>query len=391
MRATARQGMTTRSMSFGDRGSGIRHRALWAALIAACALLAATASASADTTFGGDPTLVAPAEEGGTAGSCGPVSCTLYWTGPGGTDLAPIPASGGSGTVTSVTLPAMHEPGTMQAVVLTSSVTATGDPANPTRSCCQVKEVSAPFTVPANAITTVPLSLHVEATAAANLSVKGATSTADGVGISILTPNASLPVRATENGADALLFWAPAMEAPAPPTAEGSAGNKPGYELQALFTFAEAAQPPPVAHGPGPPRVTPTPKPGQGGAPAKTGVKLRRGALRPGTDGRTLTLGTAKNPPTAKTKQTLTLPAARASAAGKAKPIVIGTGRTVVPTGKSAPLKLKLNAKGRARLAQGKPLKVTLTVVATNSAGEAGTLTRSVTLKPAKKSKRRAS
>jgi hypothetical protein len=369
-------------MYLGDRGSGIRKRALLATLVAACALLALAASASADTTFGGDPTLVPPVEEGGTAGSCGYTSCTLYWTGPGGTDLAPIPASGGSGTITSVTLPAMPEPGEMQAVVLTSSLAATTDPAHPDYACCVVKEVSAPFTVPANAITTVPLSLHVSATEAANLSMRGDTSTGDGVGISVITPNASLPVRPSGNAADALLYWAPALTAPTTDFT-ASAGDKLEYELQARFTFAEApaGKAPPGSTGP-----TPTGTPGP--AP-KTGVKLHSGALRPGADGRTLTIGTAKNPPTAKTKQTLTLPAARASAAGKAKkPIVLGTGKTTVPSGKSAPLKLALNGKGRAQLAKGKPLKATLTVVATNPQGESGTLTRSITLKPARKSKR---
>jgi hypothetical protein len=369
--------MNDRSMSFGDRGSGIRHRALWATILAACALLAASASASADTTFGGDPTQ-APIE-GGTPGNCGPVSCTLYWTGPGGTDLAPIPASGGSGTVTSVTLPAMPEPGEMQAVVLTSSLAATSDPGHPDYACCAVKEVSAPFTVPANAITTVPLSLHVAATEAANLNLKGDTSTGDGVGISVLTPNASLPVRPSGNAADALLFWAPALTAPTTDFL-ASAGDKLEYELQALFTFAESTKPPPVTIGPGP--TPPTPTPGPGASP-KLGVKLRGGALRPGADGRTLNLGKATNPPTAKTKQTLTLPAAHASVVGKAKkPIVLGAGKTNVPSGKSAPLKLALNAKGRARLAKGRPLKATLTVVATNAQGEAATLTRTVTVKP---------
>jgi hypothetical protein len=371
--------MNALSMSFGDRGSGIRRRALWATVLTACALLAAAASASADTTFGGDPTLAPP--EGGTPGSCGYVSCTLYWTGAGGTDLAPIPASGGSGTITSVTLPAMAEPGQMQAVVLTSSLAATSDPAHPDYACCQVKEVSAPFTVPANAITTVPLSLHVSATEAANLSMRGDTSTGDGVGISVLTPNASLPVRMTESETDAMLYWAPALQAPTTDFA-ASGGDKLGFELQARFTFAESTKPPPVTIGPGP--TPPTPKPGPGASP-KAGVKLKGGALRPGADGRTLALGTAKNPPTAKTKQTLALPAAHASATGKAKkPTVLGSGRTTVPSGKSAPLKLKLNAKGRARLAKGKPLKATLTVVATSAAGEASTLTRTVTVKPAK-------
>jgi hypothetical protein len=363
-------------MFFGGRVRGIQSRALAAAVLAACALLTMTASARADTTFGGNPTL-APPIEGAPPGSCGPVSCTLYWTGPGGTDLVPIPASGGSGTVTSVTLPAMPEPGTMQAVVLTSSLTATTDPGQPDYACCQVKEVSAPFTVPANTVTTVPLALHVSATEAANLSLRGDTSTGDGVGISVLTPNASLPVRATENPADALLFWAPALSEPTP-SFVASGGDKLDYELSALFTFAEAAAGKTPAPGPSPK--------GTSGPAAKAGVKLHGGALRPGGDGKTVILGKATNPPTASTRQTLTLPAAAGSAVGKAKaPLVLGSGKTTVPMGKSATLKLVLNPKGRARLVKGRSLKATLTIVATNPQGESQTLTRTVTVKPAKR------
>ena len=58
------------------------------------------------------------------------------------------------------------------------------------------------------------------------------------------------------------------------------------------------------------------------------------------------------------------------------------TSRLLAESGKSAALKLTLNSKGRARLKKGKPLKATLTVVATNAQGESGTLTRSVTIKP---------
>jgi hypothetical protein len=271
----------------------------------------------------------------------------------------------------------------MQAVVLTSSLAATTDPAHPDYACCQVKEVSAPFTVPANQVTTVPLALHVSATEAANLSLRGDTSTGDGVGISILDPNASLPVRPTEDPADAILYWAPALTAPTT-SFVASGGDKLGYELSALFTFAEAA----AGKGPIP---TPGPSPtGKPGPAAKAGVKLHGGALRPAGDGKTLTLGKATNPPTASTRQTLTLPGARASAAdGKfARSVVLGVGKTMVPSGRSASLKLALNSKARAMLAGRRSLKATLKIVATNARGEAQTLTRVVTVEPAKKRRR---
>jgi outer membrane protein W len=101
-------------------------------------------------------------------------------------------------------------------------------------------------------------------------------------------------------------------------------------------------------------------------------------------------LGQATNPPTAGTTQLLAVPAAaRASAAassrgGKKKAIVLGRGTTKVPSGKTVPVTLKLNGKGRARLAKQGSLKATLTVVATDQRGKKQTTTRAVTVEPAK-------
>ncbi len=53
-----------------------------------------------------------------------------------------------------------------------------------------------------------------------------------------------------------------------------------------------------------------------------------------------------------------------------------------MPAGKSAPLKLTLNSKARAKLDKVRPVKATLTIVATNAQGESQTVTRSVTVKP---------
>ncbi len=63
-------------------------------------------------------------------------------------------------------------------------------------------------------------------------------------------------------------------------------------------------------------------------------------------------------------------------------PVVLGKGKTTVPAGKSAPIRLTLNSKARAKLAKGHPLKATLTIVATNAQGESQTVTKSVTVKP---------
>ena len=248
----------------------------------------------------------------------------------------------------------------MQAVVLTTSVQAGQEPGGPESTCCQVKELGAPFTVPANQVTTVPLSLHA--------------STGDGVGISLLTPNASTPLHATENPSDSLRFWAPALTAPTS-SFEGPSGETVGYELAARFNFVPA----PAGKGPAPS----APGGSSPGPAARSGVKLTGTTFRPGRDGRTLVLGKATNPPTARTTQKLTVP--RLGSFGKKSktgPIVLGTGRTAVPPGRSAPLRLALGSRGRATLAEGS-FKAILTITATNPEGESQTITKAVTIKPA--------
>jgi hypothetical protein len=305
-----------------------------------------------------------------------------------GSDIVPIPVTGGSGTITSVTLPAMAAPGPMAVVVMTAALNSTGDPGHPQSICCQIKQVGPTFTVPAGQVTTVAQSLHVSATEAANLSQNGDTSFGDLLGIAVLSPTASLPIRYTGNTSLPNFDGAYAYY-PAPAGANGeytTPFDPAGFQLLARFTLALDGAPSP-APLPGP---TPAPTPGQ---PAKNGVKLGGNVLRPGADGRTLGLGKATNPPTARTTQTLTLPtrAARASAAGgkSKKPVVLGKGKTTVPSGKSAAIKLTLNSKARAKLAKGHKLKATLTVVATNPQGESQTVIRTVTVKPPKPKKHR--
>jgi hypothetical protein len=371
------------------------------AALACLGLLFAPAAASADTTFGGDPNQGintgytcasgAPYEAFGEffayPGTAGSQSCMWGWSNPAvGSDIVPIPVTGGSGTVTSVTLPAMPNPGPMQVVVLTAALNATSTPSKPDYICCQVKQVGPTFTVPANQVATVPQSLHVSATEEANLSIPGDTSFGDLLAISVLSPSASLPIRYTGNQSVSNFDGVYAYY-PAPAGANGefkSPYNVVGFQMLARFTLAldGAATAPPA----GPPAAPPAP------GPAGGGLKLGKGATRLGADGRTLGLGTATNPPTAGTTQTLTIPrpAARASAAKpnrKPKPLVVGGGKTTVPAGKTVPVTAQLNAKGRGLLEARGQLNATLTVVATNSKGEAQTVTRPVTIKPAKKKK----
>jgi hypothetical protein len=365
-------------------------------------------AASADTPFGADPNQVpnttltcAIGAPSGTEflpiflGTQGAQSCMWTWSNLAvGSDIVPIPVTGGSGTITSVTLPAMTAPGPMAVVVMTAALNSTGDPGHPQSICCQIKQVGPTFTVPAGQVTTVPQSLHVSATEEANLSQNGDTSFGDLLGIAVLSPSASLPIRYTGNTSLSNFDGAYAYY-PAPAGANGEYTtplDPAGFQLLARFTLAlDGAAPTPT------PAPTPAPSPGPA---AKGGVKLGGNTFTPGGDGKTLGLGKATNPPTAATTQTLTLAAARpgsatrrgaasASAAGKPKAfVVLGKGKTTVPSGKSAPLKLTLNSKARAKLASGHSLKATLTVVATNAQGESQTVTKSVTVKPPKPKKK---
>jgi hypothetical protein len=377
-------------MSARVSSRGVRRRALVATALVASAFLVAAGAASADTPFGGNPNgAVTPGFtcESGASVFHGAPTCTWFWSRISvGSDFVPLPVTGGSAVVTGVTLPAMPNPGTMQVVVLTAALRATYEPSRPEFICCQIKTLGPTFTVPANQVTTVPQNLPVSATQEANLEHPGETSTGDIMALSMLTPGASIPVRYTGNtdiaaGGDAASAYFPAPTATTGEFIQPT--DPPGFELMAQFTLGAT----PTGPGPAPaPITTPTP-----GPPAKGGVKLGGNTFLPGGDGKTLALGKATNPPTAATTQTLTLPtgAARASAVGgKAKkPVVLGKGKTTVPSGKSAPLKLTLNSKARAKLAKGHSLKATLTVVATNAQGESQTVTREVTVKPPKPKK----
>lgn len=383
-------------------------KGILASALAVIALLAAPVGASADTVFGADPTeavtaglscsLGAPFEVPGGylsyPGTQGSPSCMWGWSNPAvGSDLVPLPVTGGSGTITSVTLPAMASPGPMQVVVLTAALNAGSTPSKPDYICCQVKQVGPTFTVPANQVATVPQNLHVSATEAADLSIPGDTSFGDLLGISVLSPTASLPVSLTGNTSLTNFDGAYAYY-PAPAGANGEFRppyNVTGFRMLARFTLAPDVPAPPAA--PAPP---PTPAVGpQVGPAAGRGVRLgKEGAARLGADGRTLNLGTATNPPTAGTTQTLTVPpgAARPSAAGKpkqSKPLVVGSGKTAIAAGKTAAITAKLNGRGRELLQARGKLNATLTVVAANARGETQPVTRLLTIKPAKKKKSR--
>jgi hypothetical protein len=104
--------------------------------------------------------------------------------------------------------------------------------------------------------------------------------------------------------------------------------------------------------------------------------------------------GTATNPPTASAGLTLTIPAkgkAKGSALAlarpkkgkkaKPKPLVLGSAQIKVPAGKTVPLTLTLNGKGRKLLKKG-PLHATLTILAVSTGGAKETKVQAVTIKP---------
>ncbi len=365
-------------------------RAGAALLLVPALALAFVAGARADTTFGGDPSQpvlagascslgapLYPPALGTFPGTGGSQSCMWGWNNPAvGTDIAPIPPTGGSGTVTSVTLPAMPNPGSMQVVVLTAGLSAGSNPSKPDYVCCQVKQVGPTFTVPAGQVTTVPQSLHVSATEEANLSVPGDTSFGDQLAVSVLSPTASLPIRYTGHVGEQSITDFDGVYAYYPaPTGPNGEFRSPygiyGFQMLASFTLApqEAA-----------PTRTPT-----GG-----GLRLIRGPLRVGPDGRTVRLGTATNPPIAKTTQTLTAPVARArpagaSAARRKRAVVYGVSRTRVRAGRTVPLKLKLKRRARAILKRHGKLSASLRVVSTTTAGKRHAVTRNVNIEPARR------
>jgi hypothetical protein len=312
--------------------------------------------------FGGNPhEAVTP------TATCGAAGCTLYWSNPSvGSDRPRLPASGGYGDLETVTLPAMPNPGTMRVVALVSSESGGPDAAHPDHRCCEVYEVSQPFTVPPEQVRTVGVAMHVIASEAADLRIPGDTSSGDGFGISVLTPGTSLPVRLTGDAADSAFFWTPAIIAPALELVRPT-GVSSGERLLARFSFIG-----PLSDGV-------ASEPGYYGPDPRRGVTLAASTFRPGPDGRTLDLGTVASPATVKTTQTLTAP----GSGRDGEPLVLGRGRTQPRRGTTVPMKLTLNGKCRAVLARTHSLKLHLTIMETNARGSSLRVTRTVTVKSA--------
>jgi hypothetical protein len=339
--------------------------------------------ARADTTFGGTPTgtvsNITCADGTPDGRAQGSPSCTWYWFGNGSAnsgDYVPFGPPGGTGTVTSVTLPAMAHPGQMQVDVLTTTafINSSGEAE---AACCSVKAISPAFTVPANQVATVPLDLPVSSTP--NISQPGETQKSDIVALSVLDGTSTYPLRYTglEKDFDRVSF-------PAITSTTSEIRQLPeAYEVEVMasYTLGPPAAPP-VTPPPAPAPPAPAPAPPS----PLAGLALAKHPLSAGKTGRTVVLGKATNPPTTGTIQTLTgiLPAGHhrgARAAAAAKPVVLGRGKTVVPAGKSAPITVTLTAAARQALKSGRKLKATEKVVASGSAGTK-TSTLSIQLTP---------
>jgi hypothetical protein len=371
-----------------------------ASLLSCVLALGLSSVARAETIFGGEPTLAANATitdgwgSGGEALGCaygepfpelGPPTiappsrkpnntCTWTWLGNsvgGPSDNVPFGAAGGSGTVSAVTLPAMPNPGPMQVVVFTGTVVIPqgSEPGQTDFACCKVKEISPTFTVPANQIATVPLSLPVAATAA--VTKPGETQTTDILGVSMLgTTGASMPLHFTANPADYDLVTYPARSVTDPNIEEIGSTNE--YELLAQFHIGSTPEPTPA------PTPTPVTTPAQG-------LKLAK-ALSFAGKGKSLVLGKATNPPTASTTQKLTgvLPGGSKK---KSKAITLASGKTKIATGKSAGIKVTLTKAALSALAKHGMLKVKETIVAKGPSGVAQTVSHMLKLQMAEVTK----
>jgi hypothetical protein len=381
--------------------------------------------AQAATTFGGNPAL-APNATGphGEALDCasgrpspagpslpfvaGTSASSCAWWGIGD---SPFKGTGGSGTVTSVTLPAMTDPGPMKVVVFVSRAYYP-EHSEPEFQCCEVKELSQVFTPTPNQEFTELLDLPVEGQA--EIYKPGQISVKDVVGVSMLSPTQSMPVAAepgTKYEDFGYLFY-PSPLGPAGACTEQcpSDGKAPvttvEYDMLAQFTLEPASTStgggggggstgggvtiPPTKTGTTitPPLVSPLPAPP---SPA-TGLKLTSGSVSVPTSGKVADLGTASNPPTASTTQTITgvLPVAHSSAvaaskkkaAKKPKAVVLGSGATTVAAGKTAAIAVKLTSAASAALKAGKSLTVTEKITATGTTGLTATTTRTIVLKP---------
>ncbi len=131
---------------------------------------------------------------------------------------------------------------------------------------------------------------------------------------------------------------------------------------------------------------------------ALSGLKGLPGGSTKAKPNGTLILGTATNPPTASVGITLTIPT-KGKAKGNSltlarkkgkqktpKPVVIGAAQIKVPAGKTVPLEVRLNGKGRARLKKG-AIHATLTLLAVSTSGRKETKAEALTIKPSGKTK----
>lgn len=147
-----------------------------------------------------------------------------------------------------------------------------------------------------------------------------------------------------------------------------------------LTVLINRSLPPVTGPLPGPPgggQGAPLPSPAGPPSPI-TGLKALKSTIVVDRRGRAV-LGTATNPPTAATSQTVL--ATGGPAVATARRTVLARGRTTIRPGATKRLVVKLGAKARQRLERARTLRVTLTIHATGPTGVKATLRRRVKLR----------
>jgi len=285
----------------------------------------------------------------------------------------------GSGTITAVSVLASATE-QVQVVVLRGKTTDVDAHADTTSfACCQVEAVSPVFTVtppppktPGMA-TPKQVCLPVEADAPPSPLLSGDSWGEDILALNILTPNAPLPIFYTGNETNAPitdLTYYPGLSKVS--TKYNGHSEAPiGYQLDMEYQYLG------------------TGGPEQFGLCAGNTQSINQQNMNPGSNvalssslqgtvGRALILGSAGNPPTAHTRQTVSI----LEGIGKRqRRVIVAQGSTTLPKGKRATITAALTPTGRVLLSKRRSLKVTVSVTATGPTGPSQTLTKVVTIR----------
>lgn len=276
----------------------------------------------------------------------------------------------GSGTVTTVRVKMGPNTGPMQIDVVRFLFRQTGNPGKPELACCFLQAYGPVFEPPANAVTTVPTSLHVTVEPTPPPNDTTTIAATDQLALSSLNPSVQVPLFATNNGGNDLnvlsYAWYPAptagtVPAPSPNPINGFA-DLSGFKvlMNADFEAAGAAGGGAPAGGGGGGGGAPAVGPP---APALPAINLPR--LTIPVRGNTATVPiqclVANCAGTINLQSAQQAGAARAASTSKAKRpklVSYGTAKFSLKAGTTGKVKVKLNASGRKLLKGRKKAKV---------------------------------